>query len=96
MEEEKKEEFSAPINTQSKNGPYAEPIWGSKSDFPFKLEVIKGGIIIDTLDLSEKSSYSFGKSTVFIFPKNKLIDISKIIKQPFKFNKIIIKQPFNV
>ena len=40
---------------------YKEPMWGGVSTKPYSLEVIKNGGIIDTIDITRKSFYVFGR-----------------------------------
>ncbi|XP_011643500.2 LOW QUALITY PROTEIN: kanadaptin [Pogonomyrmex barbatus] len=41
--------------------PYLEPKWGGKPDQEYKLEVLKSGMIIEKIDLTEKSFYLIGR-----------------------------------
>ncbi|XP_011690458.1 PREDICTED: kanadaptin [Wasmannia auropunctata] len=41
--------------------PYLEPKWGGKPTGEYKLEVLKSGMIIDKIDLAEKSFYVVGR-----------------------------------
>ncbi|XP_035738487.1 kanadaptin-like [Vespa mandarinia] len=40
---------------------YQEPCWGTKPDDEYKLEVLKSGVIIQTIDLTEKSYHVVGR-----------------------------------
>ena len=41
--------------------PYKEPAWGSTTDKPYSFEVIKNGTVVDTVDLTKKAHYVFGR-----------------------------------
>ena len=41
--------------------PYREPEWGGVCSAPYMFEVIKNGTVIDTLELTKKSFYVFGR-----------------------------------
>ncbi|XP_012281018.1 kanadaptin [Orussus abietinus] len=43
--------------------PYKEPPWGGRPEGEYKLEVLKSGMIIDTIDLTKKSYWLFGRYT---------------------------------
>ncbi|BBN15508.1 hypothetical protein MPTK1_6g20140 [Marchantia polymorpha subsp. ruderalis] len=47
----------------SSGGPqYAKPSWGAPPGHPFSLEVLKEGISLGIVDVSEKAAYMFGRS----------------------------------
>nr|XP_003700466.1 PREDICTED: kanadaptin isoform X1 [Megachile rotundata] len=41
--------------------PYVEPAWGGKSEQDYKLEVLKSGVIVETILLKEQSFYIVGR-----------------------------------
>lgn len=41
--------------------PYLEPKWGGKPTEEYKLEILKSGVILEKLDLTEKSFYVIGR-----------------------------------
>ncbi|KAL9676973.1 hypothetical protein QQ045_005196 [Rhodiola kirilowii] len=45
----------------SNNSPYKIPPWTEPPTLPFFIEVLKGGAIVDNLDLSKKGAYMFGR-----------------------------------
>lgn len=49
------------IKTQDIPIPYKEPSWGTLCTEDYSFEVIKNGIVIDTLDLRTKSFFVFGR-----------------------------------
>ena len=49
------------IKTQDIPIPYKEPAWGKLCTEDYSFEVIKNGIIVDTLDLRTKSFFVFGR-----------------------------------
>lgn len=48
--------------TQIDNRPYQIPAWSEPPGQPYYLEVLKDGAIIDTLNVSEKGAYMFGRN----------------------------------
>jgi hypothetical protein len=40
---------------------YTEPVWAGKPPYPYALEVLKDGTIIDTVDISRKSLFVIGR-----------------------------------
>ncbi|KAG0559687.1 hypothetical protein KC19_10G123300 [Ceratodon purpureus] len=42
--------------------PYVKPAWSAPPGHPFKLEVLKEGVIVSNFDVSEKGAYMFGRS----------------------------------
>ncbi|KAI5079242.1 hypothetical protein GOP47_0004721 [Adiantum capillus-veneris] len=44
------------------NSIYSIPSWSAAPAFPFVLEVIKDGALVDTLEVSSKGAYMFGRS----------------------------------
>ncbi|XP_076663248.1 kanadaptin isoform X2 [Andrena cerasifolii] len=41
--------------------PYVEPLWGGKPEQDYKMEVLKSGVIVDTIPLNEQSFYIVGR-----------------------------------
>ncbi|XP_072758527.1 kanadaptin [Anoplolepis gracilipes] len=58
--ENSKEENVLP-DTKNIPVPYLEPKWGGKPTEEYKLEVLKSGVILDKIDLTEKSFYVLGR-----------------------------------
>lgn len=48
--------------TSFNDGVYSIPPWSAAPAFPFSLEVIKDGTLVDTLNVSLKGAYMFGRS----------------------------------
>jgi hypothetical protein len=48
--------------TQIDSRPYQIPAWSEPPGQPYYLEVLKDGAIIDTLNVSEKGAYMFGRN----------------------------------
>ncbi|CAM8968683.1 unnamed protein product [Rhodiola kirilowii] len=49
------------VKQGSNNAPYKIPPWSEPPTLPFFIEVLKGGAIVDNLDLSKKGAYMFGR-----------------------------------
>lgn len=51
------------VSSDAKNisVPYLEPKWGGKPSEEYKLEVLKSGVILEKIDLTEKSFYVVGR-----------------------------------
>ncbi|CAM8968675.1 unnamed protein product [Rhodiola kirilowii] len=49
------------VKQGSNNAPYKIPPWSEPPILPFFIEVLKGGAIVDNLDLSKKGAYMFGR-----------------------------------
>lgn len=60
--EKEKSEGNSCAQTSFKEGVYTIPAWSAASAFPFSLEVIKDGTLVDTLNVSLKGTYMFGRS----------------------------------
>nr|XP_034187012.1 kanadaptin [Osmia lignaria] len=56
-------ESSDPDQLDSKDPPfpYKEPPWGGKSEQEYKMEVLKSGVIVETILLNEQSFYIIGR-----------------------------------
>uniref|UniRef100_A0A7N0UWR3 FHA domain-containing protein n=1 Tax=Kalanchoe fedtschenkoi TaxID=63787 RepID=A0A7N0UWR3_KALFE len=50
-----------PTPALSGNAPYNIPPWSQPPTLPFFIEVLKGGAIVDQLDISKKGAYMFGR-----------------------------------
>ncbi|XP_012265159.2 kanadaptin [Athalia rosae] len=48
--------------------PYREPVWGGVPLKKYKLEILKSGVILETVDLTQKSYYVFGRLPVCDIP----------------------------
>ncbi|XP_046422207.1 kanadaptin [Neodiprion fabricii] len=48
--------------------PYKEPIWGGLPEKKYKLEVLKSGVILETIDLTLKSFYVLGRLPICDIP----------------------------
>lgn len=48
--------------------PYKEPVWGGLPEKKYKLEVLKSGVILDSVDLTLKSVHVFGRLPVCDIP----------------------------
>lgn len=48
-------------DTKSIPVPYLEPFWGGKPKDEYKLEVLKSGVILETIDLTKNSFYAVGR-----------------------------------
>lgn len=48
--------------------PYKEPSWGGTPPDEYKIEVLKSGVILDTIDLSKQSFYAVGRLPVCDIP----------------------------
>lgn len=47
---------------EKKSLPYKEPSWSGPPDLTYKFEVLKSGVILETIDLSKKNYYVVGRS----------------------------------
>lgn len=50
------------VPTRFNGGIYSTPSWSAAPAFPFTLEVIKDGAFVETLNVSSKGAYMFGRS----------------------------------
>lgn len=41
--------------------PYREPSWSGKPEGPYKMEVLKSGVILETIDITEKAFHLIGR-----------------------------------
>ncbi|XP_011502518.1 PREDICTED: kanadaptin [Ceratosolen solmsi marchali] len=60
----KPDNFKCPLKVQKEKELsllYKEPLWSGKLQETYKLEVLKSGIILETIDLSEKNYYVIGR-----------------------------------
>lgn len=48
--------------------PYREPVWGGIPEKKYKLEILKSGVILETIDLTLKSFYVFGRLPICDIP----------------------------
>ncbi|XP_043474713.1 kanadaptin isoform X2 [Leptopilina heterotoma] len=48
--------------------PYKEPIWSGKPEKNYKAEILKSGLILETIDLSEKNFYVVGRLPICDIP----------------------------
>lgn len=48
--------------------PYKEPTWGGKPEKKYKAEILKSGLILETIDLSEKSFHVIGRLPICDIP----------------------------
>lgn len=60
-EQNEKNKEGIPLGFEFK---YKEPFWSSKPPYPYSLEVLKEGNIIDKINISEKGFYLFGRAPV--------------------------------
>lgn len=51
-------------DTKSISVPYLEPVWSGKPEEEYKLEVLKSGVILETININEKSFYVVGRLPV--------------------------------
>eukprot|EP00250_Pteridium_aquilinum_P000546 c1061_g1_i1 orf=125-2422(+) len=66
-DEKDKRKNDAGIQTSFNSGIYSIPSWSAAPAFPFALEVIKDGALVDTLNVSSKGAYMFGRSDLCDF-----------------------------
>ncbi|CAK9796831.1 SLC4A1AP [Anthophora plagiata] len=63
----KNDEYPADVDAkvqkslQDVPSPYTEPSWGGKPQEDYKIEVLKSGVIVETISLSEQSFYVIGR-----------------------------------
>lgn len=61
LEKEKEKEKQIPL-------PYKEPIWSGRPEKQYKAEILKSGLILETIDLSEKNFYVVGRLPICDIP----------------------------